>query len=420
MSKTSIKILIVAESLDVNDSSATKGRVALIKNLKQCGYELKVFHYTRKHIILPGIECVAILEKKWTAWYWLSKVQLVIKRWFKINLNTFFEDKLGFSFAFFNDVKSIKDCLSKENRFAPDWVLTLSKAASFRSHMAVLKLPNLHEKWLAYVHDPYPMHCYPEPFNWFQPGHKQKEAFFREVSKKASYAIFPSQLLNEWMEQYFSGFLDKSIVIPHQASSKMVSKEVLHPDWFQGDSFTILHAGSLMKPRNPKGLVEGYQLFLSKNPEARDHSQLLLLGQKSYFKAYLDEKNEEISSLYLSGGYIDFNTVLALQNSVSVNVILEAKADISPFLPGKFPHCVMANKPIIHLGPEKSETYRLLGNDYQYHAHIDDIKKITVMIESLYQIWLKNNKTLQLDRQDLEAYISVSNLEQTFSKITKS
>ncbi len=419
MSKALLKILIVVESLDVNDSSATKGRVALIMNLKQCGYVLKVFHYTRRKITLSGIECVAIPEKKWTVWYWLSKAQLIIKRWFKINLNNHFEEKLGFSFAFFNDVKSIKDSLSKENSFNPDWILTLSKAASFRPHMAVLKLPKLHEKWLAYVHDPYPMHCYPEPFNWFQPGYRQKEVFFKEVSKKASYTIFPSLLLNKWMGQYFPKFLDKGIVIPHQAS-EMVSEEVLHPDWFRGENFTILHAGSLMKPRNPKGLVEGYQLFLKRNPNAEDNSQLLLLGQKSYFQAYLNEKENEVNSLYLSVGYVDFNTVLALQNSVSVNVILEAKSNISPFLPGKFPHCVMANKPIIHLGPEKSEAYRLLGKQYKYHAEIDDIENIATIIESLYQTWLKNNNTLQLNRQDLEDYVSVSNLKQTFSKIIKS
>ncbi len=412
-------ILIVVESIDVEDSSGAKACVALIRNLKQCGYALKVFHYTRRDITLSGIECIAIPEKKWTIWYLLSKAQLILKRWFKVNLNTFFESKLGFSFAFFNDVKSIKYGLCKENSFNPDWVLTLSKAASFRPHMAVLKLPRLHKKWLAYVHDPYPMHCYPEPFNWFQPGYKQKEAFFREVSKKALYVIFPSQLLNKWMGQYFPEFLDNGIVIPHQASSEMVSEELPHPNWFQDESFTILHAGSLMKQRSPKGLVEGYQLFLNRNPAAKDNSQLLLLGQKSYFKDYLDKKNKEINSLYLSRGYVDFNTVLSLQNSVSVNVILEAKSDISPFLPGKFPHCIMANKPIIHLGPEKSETYHLLGIDYEYHANIDEVDKIATLIESLYLAWLKNNKTLQLNRPDLENYVSVSNLERTFSKIAK-
>ena len=419
MSKTTSKILVVVESLDVNDSSATKGRVALIKNLKACGYELKVYHYTRRDIALQGIDCVSIPEKKRTIWYWLSKIQLVIKRWFKINFNNFFEAKLGFSFAFFNDVKSIKDALGREQGFNPDWVLTLSKAASFRPHMAVLKLPQLHEKWLAYIHDPYPMHCYPEPFNWFQPGYKQKEAFFKELSKKAAHAIFPSRLLNEWMGQYFSGFLKTGVVIPHQASSEMI-KDIKTPLWFRKESFSILHAGSLMKPRNPKGLIEGYQLFLNKNPQAKDDSQLILLGQKSYFKDYLDIKEKELDSLYLSEGYVDFDTVLSLQNNVSVNVILEAKSDNSPFLPGKFPHCIMANKPIIHLGPEKSETYRLLGAQYPYHAEIDETSKIATIIESLYLTWLENGKRLQLDRKDLEDYVSVSHLKQAFSKITKS
>ena len=43
-------ILVVIESLDPNHSSGIKGRLALISNLKDCGYTLKVYHYSRKEI----------------------------------------------------------------------------------------------------------------------------------------------------------------------------------------------------------------------------------------------------------------------------------------------------------------------------------------------------------------------------------
>ncbi len=95
------KILIVSESIDLNDSSATKGRVALIQNLKRSGYKLKVYHYTRKNIKIEGIDCVAIPEKKATLFYVLSKIVLVIRRLTKINFSPFFEKRLGFSFSFF-------------------------------------------------------------------------------------------------------------------------------------------------------------------------------------------------------------------------------------------------------------------------------------------------------------------------------
>src|SRR5690606_23552801 len=122
-----------------------------------------------------------------------------------------------FSFTFFNDTNSIAKLLRKEKTFKPDLVITLSKGASFRPHYALLKCPEFHEKWLAYVHDPYPFHYYPRPYNWVESGFKNKEAFFKAVSEKAAFSAFPSLLLKEWMGSYFPNFLKTGIIIPHQS-----------------------------------------------------------------------------------------------------------------------------------------------------------------------------------------------------------
>jgi hypothetical protein len=50
------KILIVAESIDVEDSSSTKGRVALIKTLHKLDYQILVYHYSLKKLHLEGIK----------------------------------------------------------------------------------------------------------------------------------------------------------------------------------------------------------------------------------------------------------------------------------------------------------------------------------------------------------------------------
>jgi len=416
MPKLMSKIIIVVESIDVNDSSATKGRVALIKNLSRCGYTVRVFHYTRKNIQIDGIECIAIPEKKISMFYLFSKLTLVFRRLTKINLTPFFEKRLGFSFAYFNDVNSIVKGLKKETDFNPNWVLTLSKAASFRVHKALLKLPNWHSKWLAYVHDPFPMHFYPRPYNWVEPGYYQKQEFFRAVSVKSAHAIFPSQLLMEWMGSYYPDFLERGIVVPHQiAEATAVSSKT--PAYFKDSCFTILHAGSLMKPRNPSGLIEGFQQFLESNPEAKEDSQLLFLGKKAYFESYLNQKQTEIPQLYISDGYVSFNEVQTIQNTTSVNVILEAKSEISPFLPGKFPHCVKANKPILYLGPKQSEILRLLGETYAFASQIDDSNRIAKHIEKLYFNWKNNTVDRFLNRPDLDAYLSFNNLKETFEKL---
>lgn len=403
------KILVVVESLDINDSSGTKGRVALIRNLATAGFEVLVYHYTRKEIQLEGITCISIAEIKYSPLYFLSRFQRVLQRNTGINTVPFFERIFGFSFTFFNDIKSIKKALEKST-FQPDLVLTLSKGASFRPHYAVLKTLQFHSKWMAYIHDPYPFHYYPRPYNWVEPGYEAKENFFKEVSEKAKYSGFPSLLLKEWMGSYFSDFLKTGVVIPHQNAKYTVENDTF-PDYFDVEKFNVLHAGNLMKQRSPQSLIEGFRLFLHQNPEAKNDSKLILLGDASYHSAMLKEYEKDNPEIYIYNGSVPFDTVYNLQKNVSVNVILESKSEISPFLPGKFPHCVEANKAILSLAPYYSETKRLLGNNYPFWAEADHVDKIASIINELYQLWKKNPDNLLLNREDLVNYLSVDYLK---------
>ena len=181
-------IVVVVDSIDVDDSSGSKVNVALIQNLQTLGYHIEVFHYTRKDIQLRGVVCHSIKEKKYNLKYLLSRSQRVFTRFTKININRFIEGIIGFSFTFFNDVDSIRSFVLNNLKKQPDLIITISKGASFRPHYALLKLPKFHDKWLAYVHDPYPFHCYPAPYDWFEPGYKIKEAFFRGVSEKSKFS----------------------------------------------------------------------------------------------------------------------------------------------------------------------------------------------------------------------------------------
>lgn len=404
------KICLVVDSIDVNDSSGSKANVAFILNIKEAGFELRVFHYTQKEIHLPSIECISVPERKVNVMYLLSRSERLFTRWTRINLNPFLEGFFGFSFTFFNDVVSIKKALLKESDFNPDLIITLSKGASFRPHYAVLKLPKFHDKWMAYVHDPYPVFYYPSPYSWKESGFKLKEQFFRDVSVKARYAAFPSLLLKEWMGSYFPNFLNTGVVIPHQLA-KYEIQNTAFPTYFDPSKFNLLHAGNLMIQRSPVGLIEGFKLFLKRYSEAKHNARLIFIGSAtdcSQMFANLKKINPEI---YSHIGNMAFNEVYYLQQNVSVNIILEAKSEISPFLPGKFPHCVAANKPILLLGPNYSETKRLLGVDYPYQSEIDDVEKIAGIIEKLFHLWKQNPDNLLLKRNDLETYLSADYLK---------
>lgn len=408
-------ILVIAESIDINTTSGAKANVALINALLSCNYTVTVLHYTRKAILLPDINCINIKENKSSLYYFLSRAQRVFQRVTKINISKNLEHIFGHSFTFYNDSKSIAKSISQHYN-NHDLIITRSQGASFRPHHALLSLPLLHSKWLAYVHDPYPFHYYPEPYNWVEAGHKQKENFFKKVSEKAKYSAFPSQLLKEWMGQFFPNFLKTGLIIPHQ-NSKLKIQNIEYPKYFNSENFTLLHAGNLMMPRSPIGLIEGFKLFLEKHPDAKSNTNLLMLGNASYYKQVLKDYNNNTEQLYVSDGYVSFDEVYKLQKQVSVNIILEAKSDISPFLPGKFPHCIEANKLILLLGPKLSESRRLLGKDYPYHSTIHDSKRIAILIEELYAIWSNNKNDLKLDRKDLENYLSFENLRTTLKTL---
>jgi hypothetical protein len=412
-----MKILVVVDSINIEDSSGSKANVALINNLVEAGFEVLVYHYTLKNIQLQGVNCFAIPEIKYNPLYFLSRIQRVLSRNLKINLAKTLEKTFGFSFTFFNDTNSIAKAL-KKTVFKPDLILTLSKGGSFRPHYAVLKLPEWHHKWMAYVHDPYPFHFFPRPYNWVESSYKSREAFFTKVSEKALYSAFPSQLLLEWMGSYYPNFEKTGIVIPHQ-SAKYEVRNNDFPPYFDVSKFNLLHAGNLMNPRSPKGLIDGLQLFFERNIQARNEVRLLLLGPSNNYSEMLKDYQENIPELYVSNGNVPFDEVYHIQKNATVNIIIEAKSEISPFLPAKFPHCVEANKIILSLAPYYSETRRLLGEDYEYWSEVDDVQKIADLIDKLYKLWKQDPVNLLLNRSDLKHYLSATHLKRTLDELHK-
>ncbi len=410
------KILVVVESIDVDDSSGSKGRVNLIKNLNKAGYIIEVFHYTRKDIYLEGIRCIAIKEKRNTPMFFLSRTERFLRKKLNFDIHKSLEKIFGFSFTVFNDRDSIVSGLNEIHDFKPDLIITLSKGGSFRPHHALLKMPEWHHKWLAYIHDPYPMHLYPRPFAWVEPGYYKKWKFIKDISEKAAFSAFPSKILQDWMGSYFPNFNNTGVVIPHQIAG-YETYAIKHPVYFNPDNFNLLHAGTLLDQRNPSSLINGFQMFLEHNPKAKKHAYLILLGGKNIYTSWLDQKRKEIENLIVSENYVPFEQVFMMQQHTTVNIILESKSEISPFLPGKFPHCVQADKPILLLGPYYSESRRLLGDEYEYWAENDDDEKIAQLLKKLYDSWTQN-ENVKLDKPELKQYLSMDYLRETINQLS--
>lgn len=407
------KILIVVESIDIDDSSGSKANVALIKNLQLAGYDLKVYHYTLKNIRLPGIDCIAIKENRKSFLFLMSRTERYLRDYLNLQLHKPLQKMYGFSFTLFNDRNSIVRTLQADKDYIPDLVITLSKGGSFRPHHALLQIPKWHAKWLAYMHDPYPMHHYPKPYTWFEPGFKKKEFFVKQISEKAAFSAFPSLLLLQWMGKFYARFLETGHVIPHQIIKLDTNWNHL-PEFFDPGKFNLLHAGNLLGARNPKNLVSAFINFLQIVPEAKTNSRLIFMGGNNERVRAAAAENPAI---IVSESYVEFEQVYQMQKRASVNVILEAKAEVSPFLPGKLPHCIEAEKPILLLGPENSECRRLLGKEYPWWSEIDKEDEIYRHIVNLYKIWLRKRGGIRQDYAELSDYLSVPYLKRKMASL---
>jgi len=414
-----MKVLVIVDSIDKNHSSGAKANVALIENLAAIGYSLTIIHQSATDIHVKGASMRWAKPKKASLTYLLSRSQRVFTRITGWNINPTIEKWFGFSFTFFNDVTSFYSVAKKENPANFDWVLTLSYASSFRPHAAVLRLPHFHNKWLAYVHDPYPMHSYPRPYDWVEPGHQYKRNFFLKIAKQAKFMLYPSDYLAEWMEQYNEDAKGKRIIIPHQGNQEeFVNAKAVESPYIFKDTFVVLHSGSLMDARNPFGLIRGFQLFLEQNPDAQTNSKLLFVGIRSNFHQRIEAIQKNCPQILLSDGYVSFEETLEIQKQASVNVILEAIAYFSPFLPGKFTHCILAKKPLLLVGPFFSESKRLLGPDYPFWASNQDAEQIAIHLKSLYEKW-KTESNYGYIREDLIHYLSKDYLKTTFDTLLK-
>lgn len=409
-----MRILVLAETLDLKGSSAGKANYALIKSLLTAGFEMTVYHYSYKTINLPGVESILIQERKADLNYWLSRGQRILQRLAKHNFSKSLENRFGFSFTFFNDVYSMVSALKPLRVADFDIVLTLSKGASYRTHAALLKLPEWHTQWLAYIHDPYPFHWYPKPYDWLQPGSVQKEAFFKKVAQKAKWLGYPSQCLQDWMGTFDANFKTKGVVLPHQPNVAVVIEKAF-PEFFDPDHFNVLHAGNLLKQRDPFPLIQAWNLFLGQRPEAKAHAKLLLIGPGAYHEPELTKVCSGTETIYRYSVSMDYQQVRLLEQDSAVNIVLEAAAEVSPFLPAKFPNLVQANRPVLHLGPKHSEVRQLLGENYPFVAEADDVKLIAFRLKELYDQW-KNHTVFNLDVK-LHNYFSPSYLRATLIEL---
>jgi hypothetical protein len=395
-------ILVVCESLRINGTSSGIVSSTFIKLLHESGYKVTV-----------------ITENNFDyAVTWLPK-DVDVRKFDVPAVQKTFLDKIpkvkaiptyltGFSKSFRNTVEQYKIQINKElvnQEF--DFIYGLGSGSAFAPHFALAEM-NLNIPYYLNIHDPFPMHLYPEPYKsaktWINSILEKK---FRIALEKSSGISFPSKLLMEQMAMTFTVINKKGFVIPHIGTS-LANLPILNLEsniTLDSSKINILHAGTLLGPRNP--------YFLLQAIAALNEENILFLEQVAF--TFIGTVNKDLIDIIANSNLqnVRFTTIrTSYQNSLDIMMqadallVIEAIADFSPFLPGKLADIAFAEKPVIDLSPKNSELRRLLGNDYPYQCELNDVNTIKKV---LYQFYLdfKNNKIDNNIIVQLKSYVSI-------------
>ena len=413
-----MNILFLVESFNINRHSSAIGRSKIIHYLSSA-YDSTVLYPDKLNPAspnprpewLPQVRAVRFPVSE------LSGPEKLLKKIPKLRaLPTYLT---GFSPEFNRLVKDWKKAISQELEKHPyDYIITLGTGMSFAPHFALAEL-NPGIPWIANIHDPYPARYYPPPYQKkSDPVYRKQAEKFGRVLEKARHASLPSLRLKEWLSAFYPVLNDKAFVWPHPLPPDEMLALLPYDQNLESplepDAFNLLHAGSLLGPRNPEALIRAFARFVDADPERREKARLYIIGKVTKEHRGIEQKYKH-PNIHIIVQRYPYRNTLEILKQASTLILLEAAAPVSPFLPGKFADYVYADKPILALTPTTSETARLLGEDYPYRTETDNVKGIVEKLEHLWEKW-KKTPDLVLNRPDLKEYLSGENILRIFEK----
>ena len=247
----------------------------------------------------------------------------------------------------------------------PDLVYVLGTGIDGPHYYAVMNVCGS-IPWAVNIHDPYPVALYPPPYfyKWTREQLQQQQMFQRLISA-ATFLTFPSLLLQQLMEKHYKHVREKSYVIPHLPHRSMVKYQVETAATVANTvTCTMLHAGALHGVRNPAALINAFQKLRG---ELSIHPRLVFTGAR-YGDSDAQRAAWAEEQIIINQKRVTYLESLQEIKAADVLVILEGDNPESPFLPGKVPDYVYANKPVLLLTGAKSEIMRIFGSNYPYTA----------------------------------------------------
>ena len=179
--------------------------------------------------------------------------------------------------------------------------------------------------------------------------------------------------------------------------------------------FSISHIGSLYPERNPKYLWDIIDEICINNEEFRSNLQINFIGNTSE-KIIKYLSNKTFKSCVKFFDYVDYKRAVEFMCSSQILLMVEVNDNDSSYaIPGKLFDYLNSKRPIIAIGPEKSEVNQILydtnaGKFFNYNESIN----LKLHIENLYNQYEMGS--ISYDAKNISIYRR-KNLTEELSKI---
>jgi glycosyltransferase involved in cell wall biosynthesis len=184
--------------------------------------------------------------------------------------------------------------------------------------------------------------------------------------------------------------------------------ENLEPIQIQG--FSITHTGILGTDRNPTELWQAIEILAQKTPSFLHDLRLQLVG---LVDAGIKEETRQrgLQNNLSFPGTVNRNTALAYTIGSSVLLlVLNRQDNAEGRIPGKFFEYLASGRPILAIGPKKSDVQKMMEESSAgRYCPFDDVPACLNALEDFYQQYLSGN----LNGAGRDKILSFSNLHIT-------
>lgn len=264
----------------------------------------------------------------------------------------------------------------------------------------------LNIKWIADFRDPWTTIHYHSSLKLTENSHKKHKTLESKVLNAADQIVVTSPTT----KKEFQTITSQPITVITNGYDKLENSPVS-----LDAAFSISHIGSLLSERNPMILWEVIEELCNENSNFKKDLKLKFAGIISdEIKNILKVKSLINQAEFL--GYLPHKEALLLQRKSQILLLIEIDSpETNAILPGKIYEYLAARRPIIALGPEKSDIKQILkkttsGEFFNYQEK--GILKEQIL--NYYNFFEENN--LKINSRDIESY-SRRELTKKFSKL---